>query len=355
MSHYAPTSPDVSVLMVAHDAEGTVRRAVESLQNQTLRNFELIVVDTASEDSTLRQLEAMAERDMRICVVRADACDRQTALNLALERASAPYFLVADADGWADQAMLQTLYDAAEKDALELVIGGFVLSLRLSGSRSARAEVSSEASAFPTQHDFRAAAWKLLAAGQLLPLGAKLFSRALVTRRDVSFSPSSGSDHAFVAGFLADVERVGVCGGTCYHLERGVSAAVPRTVPEAYRRIEREHADLLELYRHWGLEGDPASMGALQDRYIEQLMNCVERVCGKGSHVSSADQRRIVAQMIDTDRAQLAASVARPRGNAARAMLAPIRSHNVALVCVQTRLLSLLRPGIADVAPDFFV
>lgn len=355
MSHYTPTSPVVSALMVTHDAEKTVRRAVESLQNQTLRNFELVVVDAGSQDSTPRLLESAAERDMRIRVVQADACDRQTALNLALDRARGTYLAVTDADGWADQTMFADLVDAAERGRAELVIGGFVLSIGLSGGREARAEVSSEGVAYPTQHEFRAAAWKLLSSGQLLPAGGKLFSRAFAKRCGVRFLPSSGSDHSFVTGFLADVERVVVCPGTCCHMVRRAVRQGADGALEAHRHVEGEHGAILELFRHWGLEGDAASMAALQDRYIEQLVDCIERVCGRGSRVSSADQRRIVSQMIDTDRAQLAASVAHPRGNAARAMLAPIRSHNASLVCVQTRLMSLLRPGIADVAPDFFV
>lgn len=355
MSHYTPTSPVVSVLMVSHDAEKTVRRAVESLQNQTLGNFELVVVDAGSQDSTLRLLESAADRDMRIRVVQADACDRQTALNLALDRAKGTYVTVVDADGWADQAMLADLVDAAERGGAELVIGGFVLSVGLSGGRSAHAEVAAEGASYPTQRDFRAAAWKLLASGQLLPAGGKLFLREFAERQGVRFLPSSGSDHAFVTGYLADVERVVVCPGTCCHVTGAPLPSGEAGALDAYRRVDEEHGALLSLLRHWGLEGDSASMAALQDRYIERLVDCIERVCGRGSRVPSADQRRIVSQMIDSDRAQLAASVAHPKGNAARAMLAPIRSHNASLVCVQTRLMSLLRPGIADVAPDFFV
>ena len=72
MAHGTTRGPVVSVLMVAHDAEGSVRRSVESVQNQTLREIELVFVDAGSRDATARVVEAMAERDLRIEVVRAD-------------------------------------------------------------------------------------------------------------------------------------------------------------------------------------------------------------------------------------------------------------------------------------------
>ena len=83
--------------MSTHDAGGSVRRAIESIQNQTFRDFELIVVDAGSTDSTVRLLDSLAERDLRIQVVHADACNRQEALDLALERAGGRYLVVADA------------------------------------------------------------------------------------------------------------------------------------------------------------------------------------------------------------------------------------------------------------------
>lgn len=343
--------------MASHDAEKTVRRCVESLTCQTLANFELIAVDAGSRDGTVRQLDALAERDMRISVARAEECSRVEALGLALARARGRYVLVMDDDGWADRTMLADLVGIAEEGALDLVIGGFSLALVTKGGRSLETVVSSEDDeVFATQHDFRSAAWRLFADGQLLPTCAKLFSRELADRARASDRPEGRYGHALVLSLLRDVERVGVLGGSCYHVERRLSGAPGGTaVQQGYRRLEEEHSALLGLYRHWGLEGDAASMEMLQSRYVEQLAMCIEAVCGRGSRVPAADQKGLVAEMIDTDRAQVAASVAHPRSNAVRALLAPIRSHNAALVCVQTRLLSLLRPGLADATPDLFV
>ena len=341
--------------MVAHDAEGTVRRAVESLQNQTFGNFELIVVDAGSEDATPRLLDAIAERDMRVSVVRAETSGRIEALNLALSRARGTYVLMAEASAWADPAMLAGLVSVAEAGSLELVVGGFTVCVPLGGGRSSRAEVASDEEVFPTQHDFRATAWRLLAKGQLLPVAGKLFLRERLERLDLRFAPDRRNGHSFVTAYLADVERVGVAEGAHYHVERPLSVLRSRSALDAYRRLEEEHSSLLALFRRWGLDGDAASVEALQDRYVEQLVSCVEDVCGRGSRVPASDQRRLVAQMIETDRAQLAASIAHPQGNAARALLAPIRAHNSALVCVQTRLISLFRRGVADVTPDAFI
>lgn len=343
--------------MATHDAGGSVRRAIESIQNQTLREFELIVVDAGSTDATLRLLDSLAERDLRIQVVHADACTRQEALDLALERASGRYLAVADADGCARPGMLAELVGLAEARSLDLAIGGMGLLLEGSAGRTSELELSAEALVFPTQHDFRASAWRLFATGELLPASAKLFRLDRVRELGLSFVSNVPFDHIFVIDYLRDVERVGVLDGVCYRVERLIAPFERRFArPEGYRLLEGEHAALIALYRHWGLEGDAASMEMLQSRYLERLVACVEGVCGGASGISSAEQRRTVGRIIGTAQAQLAASVAHPESNAARSMLAPIRSRNVTLVCAQARLLSLFRRGHAVWAmPDAFV
>lgn len=343
--------------MAVHDAEMSVRRAVESVQNQTLRNLELVVVDAGSSDGTARTLETASERDMRIQLVRADGCSRQEALDLALERATGAYVTVVDPDAWIAPTLLADLVGLADERSLELVVPGIALALSVGVGRPSELVAQAEGAVFLTQHEFRAAAWQLFASGELLPAGGKLFRRERLAGCGARFSGPVTGDHGLVIEYLRDVERVGVLPGAPYHAARSIPAG-PRdgAAPAAYRRLEAEHEALLGLYRHWGLEGDAASMEMLQSRYVELLARCIEAVCGWGSKTSTPDQRRIVGRMIETSHAQLAASVARPRDNGARSLIAPIRSHNVALVCVQARLVSLLRRGgVPGVPVDVFV
>lgn len=357
MSKHTSIPPKVSVLMAVHDAERTVRRAVESLQNQTMGSFELIAVDGGSRDGSARILDAIADREVRLSVVRAGECGRQAALNLALERAHGTYVVVVDADGWADPCMLQRLVDAAEKDDLELVVGAFSLCVGVEDDRQFEVDMDAPDRTFATQEEFRTAAWRLFSTGQMLPASGKLFSRRRLAELGLGFDDDSGTDHSLVLSYLRDVERVGVMGVICYHVARTIPrAARVETGLRAYARFEEEHSALLDLYRHWGLEGDVASMETLQSRYVEELAACVEEVCGNGIGVPDAGSRRLVADMIGTDRARVAASVARPRGATARSMLAHIRSGNVGLTCVQGRLGTLLRRAdVAQVLPDAFV
>jgi hypothetical protein len=60
------TAPPVSVVVTAYNGERFLRPAIESLLNQTFRDFELIVVDDCSTDSTPQILSEFTDERMRV-------------------------------------------------------------------------------------------------------------------------------------------------------------------------------------------------------------------------------------------------------------------------------------------------
>lgn len=66
--------PLISIVMPAYNAEKTIREAIESVIAQTYQNWELIVVDDCSTDSTNNLLQCLLETDTRIKVFH-NACN----------------------------------------------------------------------------------------------------------------------------------------------------------------------------------------------------------------------------------------------------------------------------------------
>lgn len=62
-------TPTVSILMTAHNRENYIAASIESALNSTYTNFELIIVDDASTDKTVRIAASYAEKDARIKLV----------------------------------------------------------------------------------------------------------------------------------------------------------------------------------------------------------------------------------------------------------------------------------------------
>lgn len=92
-------SPRVSVVMPTRDRAALLRRAVDAVLRQTVRELELIVVDDASRDATADVLRDLERADPRVRVVRnRTARGAAAARNRGAELARAPCLAFMDDD-----------------------------------------------------------------------------------------------------------------------------------------------------------------------------------------------------------------------------------------------------------------
>jgi glycosyltransferase involved in cell wall biosynthesis len=89
-------TPRISVLLPVRDGAAFLREALASVLAQTLRDFELVVVDDGSVDATRAILGAVG--DERLRVVRQERLGLVAALNRAVAEARAPLLARMDAD-----------------------------------------------------------------------------------------------------------------------------------------------------------------------------------------------------------------------------------------------------------------
>lgn len=89
--------PTVSVCVPVFNAEGWVRRAIESALEQTYTNLEVVVVDNASTDATLQRVQEIGDPRVRLYVnARNLGVYRNFNRSLSLARGSYMQFLCAD-------------------------------------------------------------------------------------------------------------------------------------------------------------------------------------------------------------------------------------------------------------------
>lgn len=85
--------------MSAFNAEKYLEKSIESILNQTLTDFEFLIVDDASIDSTSKILEKFSKKDSRVRIIKNKKNIGLTkSLNIALKEATGEYIARMDAD-----------------------------------------------------------------------------------------------------------------------------------------------------------------------------------------------------------------------------------------------------------------
>lgn len=91
-------APLVSVIMPSYNSKKYIKKAIDSVLEQTYSNFELIIVDGNSTDGTLDILDEYKKQDRRIKVIQDEGRGIGAALQLGCQIASGKFIARMDSD-----------------------------------------------------------------------------------------------------------------------------------------------------------------------------------------------------------------------------------------------------------------
>jgi succinoglycan biosynthesis protein ExoO len=115
-------SIDVTVVIPAYQNEATLRRAVRSVLDQSLRNVEIIVGDDASTDSSRQLIADWLPDEPRLRAFRNRRnCGKSATMNRAIRFARGRWIAVLDGDDWYHPDRLAALVAIGEKSKADIV------------------------------------------------------------------------------------------------------------------------------------------------------------------------------------------------------------------------------------------
>lgn len=117
-------NPKISIIVPIYGVEKYLDKCVKSIQNQTIRDIEIILVDDGSPDKCGELAEQYAKKDSRIKVIHQENSGLGPARNSGMYAASGEYIGFVDSDDWVDVNMFSRLYQVAKKQKADIVVSG---------------------------------------------------------------------------------------------------------------------------------------------------------------------------------------------------------------------------------------
>lgn len=118
------STPAISVLMTVFNAEAHLDVAIQSILDQTFKDFEFLIVDDASTDRSVAIAEGWAAKDARIRFVpNATNKGQTTCLNQGLKLAKSEWIARQDADDFSLPKRLEKQWKAATRNPSLALIG----------------------------------------------------------------------------------------------------------------------------------------------------------------------------------------------------------------------------------------
>lgn len=115
-----------SIIIPIYNAEDYLTRCINSVINQNFTDYELILVNDGSTDSSKQICERYQKQFPQVILISQENKGHTMARNVGLKCARGKYVLFIDSDDWIESGMLSELFTViTQNDALDMILFGY--------------------------------------------------------------------------------------------------------------------------------------------------------------------------------------------------------------------------------------
>ena len=112
----------VSIIVPIYNVETFLENCLVSIQNQTYKNIEVLMVNDGSKDDSFSIMEKFMKQDKRFIAMKKENGGLSDARNFGIAHAKGEYLLFIDGDDVIEKNMLEGMLDKASDEGCEIVV-----------------------------------------------------------------------------------------------------------------------------------------------------------------------------------------------------------------------------------------
>lgn len=119
------TQPKISVIVPIYGVEQYLKKCLDSLLAQTLKELEIILIDDGSKDNCPKIIDEYASKDSRIITIHKANSGYGQTCNMGLNCAKGEYIAILEPDDYIKENMYEELYNLAKQNNADIVKSNF--------------------------------------------------------------------------------------------------------------------------------------------------------------------------------------------------------------------------------------
>lgn len=205
----------VSVIIPIYNVEKYIKKCLDSLINQSLKEVEFICIDDGSTDNSIKYLNEYIKNDGRFIVITQKNQGQGVARNNGIKRAKGEYIAFVDPDDWVDKNLLEYSYNFAKKNDAQVVQFNYK---KFNNSSKKRYKTYNFAKKLKKEQNLDISKTKKYNKNDIkngifydldLHVWNRLYKTNLIKSNNISFAPTkNGEDHLFVNGALIFADNI---------------------------------------------------------------------------------------------------------------------------------------------------
>ncbi len=267
-------SVSISVLVPVYNVEDNLDRCMQSILNQTFKDFEVIMVDDGSTDSSPQICDRYAEQYDFIKVIHKENEGLGPTRDRGVREASGEYVYHCDSDDWLKEDLLEKAYAAIKKADADVCIFGYDIFNEANGELKPFGSVRLPDGVFTAHEEIT----KLFAdnySNDFVVLSAwnRLYKRSFIIDNELWFPALRRSQDVAYSVLLFDkITKLVTLSDAyyCYVIQPGTYKG--RSYEEIIEICQSVNAFISEYFEKWGLLSK-AQKTVLDNKTCENLAN----------------------------------------------------------------------------------
>ena len=294
-------NPKISIIIPLYNAEKYIDRCMESVNAQTMKDFEVVLVNDGSTDNSAAICRRYASQDPRVTYIEKENGGAGSARNAGIEAAKGTYLAFPDADDWFEPEMYAELYALAQSGGYDVVFSGVnYYSQTPDGGVEYSRTQNIEAVAFTDRATCRKNIMTFFPTTTIFDVPwNKLYKRSIVTQNNVRFTDIRRcQDAMFNLDFYNCINSAASIDKAFYNYMENTTADVQRKFPKDYINVNiAYYSHLIELMDQWGVySGDIRRH--YDSTYVLSIYSTADRYDNPRWNLSKAEQREYIADCL---------------------------------------------------------
>lgn len=111
----------ISIIITVYNSEKYIEKCLKSIKEQTLKDFEVIIINDGSKDKTKNKIEKFLD-DKRFKLYNRKNHGIGASRNFGIKKVKSDYVMFLDSDDYIEKDTLEVLYNKITKDNLDIVV-----------------------------------------------------------------------------------------------------------------------------------------------------------------------------------------------------------------------------------------
>lgn len=246
-------APFFSIILPVYNVEKYVERCVKSILAQSFSDYEIILVDDGSTDSSGEKCDMLSRQHAAISTIHKENGGLASARNAGIDRARGTYLWFVDSDDWIEPGALEKLHAPAAAEAPDMIKFDYI---RVEDTAQV-IHSNAQPGIYRNKALEKLRNQAFLTGGKyVLSACTHIYRREFIVKNQLSFVSErlvGSEDYLFNLEALAKVQCICVISDTLYNYEQRMGSLTQRYKKNLPQRYGELYSRLRERYEALGV------------------------------------------------------------------------------------------------------